>query len=239
MTSDLLTPSYVERRLPTPPRRRPGRPAWRIVASVVLWLVVVVFGAAYATSLLVPFSYQLQGQRLLIVTSGSMAPVFTAGDVVVLQSVEDESELAVDQVVTFRPVGSQTLVTHRIVELHRLPAMEQDTATGQMVPLLDGNGEQILQPYIVTKGDANDAPDPNATPVSRVRGIVVGYHAGWGRVLQWAQSPVGKAVMLVPPLAALALLEVLALTDGSRQSRAAQKKAQQDAARRLDALLLD
>jgi len=129
-----------------------------------LWVVVVVGALVYLTSLAVPLWYQANGQRLLLVTSGSMAPKFTAGDVVVLKAITDESQLQVDQVVTFRPVGSQTLVTHRIVELHRLPALEQDTASGRMVPVLDDQGNQILQAYLVTKGDANEHRDPNATP---------------------------------------------------------------------------
>lgn len=220
--------AFVDRRVPTPVairrRRRSHRPRWRVAVSAVLWTVVVLGTLAYATTLAVPLAFQLQGQRLLIVTSGSMAPTFVAGDVVVLKAITDESQLKVDQVVTFRPVGSQTLVTHRIVELHKLPAMTQ-TAGGRAVPRLDSNGNPILQPYIITQGDANKSPDPDATPVSRVRGVVLGWHHGWGRVLLWAGSPQGRATMLVPPLVALGLLEALSILearghDGYRRSRA-------------------
>ena len=161
----------VDRRAPRPPvrtsRARPRLPWWRIAVGALLWTVVAVGGLAYATSLAVPLWYEVHGQRLLIVTSGSMAPRFVAGDVVVLRAITDASELKVDQVVTFRPVGSDSLVTHRIVELHQLPALQEDAATGRMVPVLDGDGNAILQPYIVTQGDANSSPDPNATPVRR------------------------------------------------------------------------
>ena len=239
MTSDLLEPALVDRRAPRPPRRRRSRrPAWRVVTSTLLWVVVVVGALVYLTSLAVPLWYQVNGQRLLLVTSGSMAPKFTAGDVVVLKEITDESQLQVGQVVTFRPVGSQTLVTHRIVELHRLPALEQDTTSGRMVSVLDDQGNQILQAYLVTKGDANEHRDPNATPVSRVRGIVVGWHSGWGAVLQWSESPRGRATMLIPPLVALGLLELLAVTD-SRRAAGSARRTDTDAERRLDALLLD
>ena len=239
MTSELLEPALAERRAPRPPRRRrSSRPLWRVVTSMLLWVVVVVGALVYLTSLAVPLWYHVNGQRLLIVTSGSMAPKFTAGDVVVLKEITDESQLQVGQVVTFRPVGSQTLVTHRIVELHRLPALEQDTVSGRMVPVLDAQGTQILQAYLVTKGDANAHSDPNATPVSRVRGIVVGWHSGWGSVLQWTGSSRGRAAMLVPPLVALGLLELLAVTDARRAAGGA-RRPDTDADRRLDALLLD
>ena len=232
-----LGTAFVERRAPrSNPRRRQrrDRPWWRAVVSVALWTVVVLGAGAYGASLGVPLWFQLQGQRLLIVTSGSMAPTFVAGDVVVLKAITDESQLKVDQVVTFRPVGSQTLVTHRIVELHKLPAMVQQP-DGRSVPRLDSSGQEIMQPYIVTQGDANKTPDPDATPVSRVRGVVLGWHHGWGRVLLWAGSPRGRATMLVPPLAALGILEVLGVLEGRRSGPRRRPRGESP----HDALLLD
>ncbi len=213
-------------------------PWWRTATSAVLWVVVVVGVGLFAASLAVPLWFQAQGQRLLIVTSGSMAPQFQSGDVVVLRAVEDASELKPDLIVTFQPVGSTGLVTHRIVSLHNLPAMqESDDGTGRMVPVLDAAGEPILQPYIRTQGDANAEPDVDATPVERVRGIVLSSHRGWGTVLGWATSAQGRAVMLVPPLLALATLEVLSVLD-ARRARSARAARRPDD-RRVDALLVD
>lgn len=230
----------ADRRVPRPPARstpaRPRRPWWRGAVVALLWTVVAVGGLVYATSLAAPLWYEVHGQRLLIVTSGSMAPRFVAGDVVVLRTVADASELKVDQVVTFRPVGSDSLVTHRIVELRQLPALQEDAASGRMVPVLDDSGNPILQPYIVTRGDANATPDPNATPVSRVRGVVVGWHHHWGTVLAWTSSPRGRATMLVPPLLALGALELAALVRDRRRTAPAGRTAE---GRSFDALLLD
>ena len=231
--------TFVERRAPRPMptrrRQRRRRPWWRVAVTVALWVLVGLGAGAYGTSLAVPLWFQVQGERLLIVTSGSMAPTFVAGDVVVLKSIADESQLKVDQVVTFRPVGSQTLVTHRIVELHRLPAMVQG-ADGHSVPRLDSNGNEILQPYIITQGDANQTPDPDATPVSRVRGVVLGWHHGWGRVLQWAGSDQGRATMLVPPLAALGILELLSMLEERRAGGPARRHREESP---HDGLLLE
>ena len=230
-----LETAFVERRAPKPaPSRQRRRVWWRVAASVLLWTVVALGAGAYGASLGVPLWFQLQGERLLIVTSGSMAPPFVAGAVVVLKALTAASRLKVGQVVAVRPVGSQTLVTHRIVELHKLPAMVQGS-DGRSVPRLDSSGNEILQPYIITQGDANKSPDPDATPVSRVRGVVLGWHHGWGRVLLWAGSAQGRATMLVPPLLALGLLELLGVFESRRSGH--DRRPRQESPH--DALLLD
>jgi len=214
----------TERRaVPTRVRRqpRPRVPLWRRLVTVTLWTVVVVFGLAYATSLAVPLWFQVHGQRLLIVTSGSMSGTesggFDAGDAVVMRKITDASQLKVGQVVSFVPPGSDHLVTHRIVSLHQLPVMQQDTTTGRMVETLDPTtGKTLKKPYIITQGDANSAPDPDATPLTRVRGVVLHVYHAWGWVLQWSRSADGRLVMLAPPLLALIVMEVLSLVDARR-----------------------
>lgn len=195
----------------------------RLVAAVA-WLVVVVCATAYAVSLLVPLWFQLHDQRVLIVTSGSMSGTaaggFDAGDAVIMRRITDPSQLRVGQVVSFWPPGSDALVTHRIVALHYLPVLRQDEATGRMLPTRDPvTGELVERPFIVTKGDANPAPDPDATPLSRVRGVVLDVYPGWGWVLAWARSAEGRFAMLVPPLVALAVMEVQSLLDSRRAPR--------------------
>lgn len=233
-------PAY-ERRAPSTPRHRqtPSTPARRAVTAG-LWTVVVLFGLAYAVSVAVPLWFTLNDQRLMIVTSGSMSGsaegAFDAGDAVVLRQISDPSELRVGQVASFWPVGSDQLVTHRIVALQSLPVMQQDVETGRMEPTLDPDtGEPIMRPYIFTKGDANLEPDPDATPLSQVRGIVLDVHPKWGWVLDWAGSPMGRLVLLGPPLAALATLEALALIRErrSRPASAPSRREAQDDARLL------
>lgn len=215
-------------------RARLARRSGRLVA----WLVIAAGLAAFAASLAVPAWFEVHGQKLLIVTSGSMSPFVEAGDVVVLQAIDDASQLRVGQVATFWPPGGKHLVTHRIVDLQMLPSMVPDAATGEMVPQLDlATGEVVERPFILTKGDANETVDPNATPLSRVRGVVVQAHAGWGTLLFWAHSPQGRMVMLVPPLALIAALE-LADTLAERR-RARRRPAPPLREARFDALLLD
>lgn len=201
---------------PRPVRQRPRPPRGRFVRGI-LWSVVGLCVAVYASSLAVPLWFQLNQQRLLIVTSGSMAPYFDAGDAVVMLQISDPSQLRVGQVASFWPPGSELLVTHRIIELKMLPVLQQDEATGRMLPTLNpATGKPAERPYILTKGDANPKPDTNATPVSRVRGVVLEVHPSWGAVLGWAHSPNGRFAMLTPPLAILAAMEIAAVVRSRR-----------------------
>ncbi|WP_136519050.1 signal peptidase I [Cellulomonas telluris] len=234
------SPPFVDRRAPrAAAARRRARPTWRGALRAGLWAVVVAGVLAYLTTLAVPLWYQTQGQRLLLVTSGSMEPRFSAGDVVVLRSVTDPSELRPGLVVTFQPVGSSELVTHRIVSVQPLPAMEPVAGQdGPMRPLLNADGEPLLQTYITTQGDANAAPDPDATPVERVRGVLLRVHEGWGRWLEWGTSAVGRATLLVPALVALAGLELVSLAESRRRRRRAPARPVPPD-RGIDALLAD
>lgn len=77
---------------------------------------------------------------LMMVTSGSMVPVFHAGDAILVRSADETAVAALrpERIVTFRAEGTGQLVTHRIVSV---------------IKHTDGHTE------FVTKGDANQDPD--------------------------------------------------------------------------------
>jgi signal peptidase len=165
--------------------------------------VMSVFVAMILASYAVPLWYQLHGDRLLVVTSGSMAPEIQAGDAVVIRQVTSASQLRVGQVITFYPPKSATLVTHRIVGVAYVERVDRD---GNGV--LDDQGKPLTDPYVKTKGDANRIDDPNLTPATSVRGIVREIHLGWGVPLAFAHSGTGRLLLFGPPLLMLALAEL-------------------------------
>ena len=178
----------------------PVRSTWgRWVVLATLGTFVGLILASYA----VPLYYQVRGDRLLAVTSGSMAPEIQTGDAVVIRQVTSASQLRLGQIITFYPTGSSKLVTHRIVALANVI---REDANGD--PILDATGQPVRDPYVRTKGDANRVDDPNLTPATSVRGIVREVHSGWGLPLSWAHSSVGRLFLFVPPLLLLALAEL-------------------------------
>jgi signal peptidase I len=88
------------------------------------------------------------GHQLLVVTSGSMEPYFSAGDALVVDRLHDtaRANVAPGDVVTFRPLSGGGLVTHRVVALRTVQGV----------------------PFVQTRGDANPVVDADLTPLSAV-----------------------------------------------------------------------
>jgi signal peptidase I len=88
------------------------------------------------------------GHQLLVVTSGSMEPYFSAGDALVVERLDDaeRAQVQVGDVVTFRPLSGGGLVTHRVAALRTVDGV----------------------PFVQTRGDANPVPDPDLAPLSNL-----------------------------------------------------------------------
>ena len=152
------------------------------------------YGVALAVSLVgvvlsnaVPLWYRAHGERLLIVTGGSMAPKIAAGDAVVIRPLA-ATELRVGQVVTFQAPESDRYTTHRIV------------AIVQRYLVKNPGPADHEQYFIRTQGDNNRTPDPDLTPIGSIRVIVTQTLPGWGHFLTYAHTPEGRLVLFGPPL---------------------------------------
>ncbi len=120
-----------------------------------------------------------QGYRAYVVHTGSMAPSYRPGDLVIDRPAAGQPR--VGQVITFRH-SSETpdVVTHRVVSI---------TATG----------------LIRTKGDANPTPDAWQIPPTMVRGSVLRGIPKAGFVLVFLKQPAGLGALGASVLA-MALL---------------------------------
>lgn len=162
------------------------RSRWRDALAFVAWAALGLC-VGLAAALTLPTA---AGYRSLVVLSGSMAPAVSAGDVVIGRGVAPR-DARVGDVVTFRdPGGRERLLTHRV---HRAQAA--------------GGGRFDF----VTKGDANAAEETWSVPADARLGKVVARVPKVGYVLGRASTPLARVVLVVAPLALLALLEVLAV----------------------------
>lgn len=183
------------------PARSPGRAflAVRNLSSFYLWFVGTLLAWA-----LVPVAV---GMTPVLITSGSMQPAVSSGDVVVIDD-DVEHPVEVGSVITFRDPGSPgRLVTHRVTDLHD-----------------DGTYE--------TRGDANAAADSTPLPRDHVQGAArvlvpaVGLPALWLRsgeialfALWMVVSIVALAGVIVPKRAGPAPQRQLSLPPPPRRRR--------------------
>ena len=147
-------------------------------AGIILWLA----GGLVALALAATFLPTFFGLETMIVASGSMGRTMPVGSVALTREVDVRS-IGVGDVITFKHRGAQGTTTHRVV------AVDEDA--GSLV--------------FTTKGDANASADPEpvvaAQRIHRVEHVVpeVGYVVGYVR------SPLGVLLLIVLPVAGLAL----------------------------------
>jgi signal peptidase len=158
------------------------RPPTRIAALIAHWAMRA-FMAATITVIGGVLLGAFLGFRIMVVTSGSMAPRFRSGDAVVVR-VGGADRVKVGDVITFR-TPEEGMTTHRVVGIR----------------VVDG------QTWFMTKGDANATADPNLTPQDAVYGTEVLTLPRIGRFLYFALSPRGKLALLGFPLAYLLIQE--------------------------------
>lgn len=152
--------------------------------------------------------FRLTAQQVLIVTSGSMAPVFNAGDAVIVHR-PTPANLVAGTIISFHAPGSMNrLTTHRIKAVyHRADGV-----------------------FLQTKGDHNKVPDPDLTPVGNVTGVMAGTVPVVGRWLAFYSSATGKLTVLGLPLLLLTLAQAGSVAGELRPTRTAERPLAADKA---------
>lgn len=148
----------------------------------VLLVVVVVPFVVYAVPSVVG------AEHSFVVLSGSMEPAMSPGDVVIVDGV-DPANVEEGDVITFATAENQPPTTHRVI----------DTVETEY-----GQGFQ-------TKGDANEDPDQSLVRPQQIVGEVELVIPYVGHVVNFVNTPVGFAALVIAPLALLAISEFYAI----------------------------
>ncbi|MBA7618288.1 hypothetical protein ES703_25609 [subsurface metagenome] len=141
------------------------------------WLVGIVLGLVVMVAILAILLPSIFAPGLAIVYSASMAPAMPAGSLAITEPV-DPTTIEVGDIIAFNPPWDEDVtVSHRVVE--------------------------ILSTGFVTKGDANEDPDPFVIPEENVIGQVsfhipyVGYPLV--EIRRFASSVWGFCLLIVLP----------------------------------------
>ncbi|MEZ3171090.1 signal peptidase I [Halorubrum sp. RMP-47] len=153
------------------------RPSMRVTSTL---LVTIVLVAAISPFAVFAVPQIIGADESYVVLSGSMEPVLSPGDVVIVDS---SGPVQNGDVITYRSPGDSVPTTHRVV--------------GEV----DGRYE--------TKGDANEEADTGTVAPEAIIGQVVLTLPLIGHIILWANTPVGYVLLVISPLVLLGLNELL------------------------------
>jgi signal peptidase len=147
------------------------------VTGFFAWTVAILV----ALLLAVTFIPTIFGLESLVVASGSMTPSMAVGSVAMTREV-DSRAISTGDIISFRHRGTAETTTHRVVNIKV-------------------EGTQVI---FTTKGDANNAPDPEPVIVdSKIHRVEYVVPAA-GYAVRYARSPLGAIALFFIPLAGLA-----------------------------------
>lgn len=123
--------------------------------------------------------------QVVVVRSGSMEPTIKTGGLVIYANVDTYGE---GDVVAFRNQGT----SQKIITIHRIMRSENQD-------------DEIV---FFTKGDANDAEDPNPLKQEELLGKVIFSVPFLGFIVSWMKTGTGIALLVILPLALLGYHEL-------------------------------
>ena len=154
-----------------------------VVLSIVLWIVILV-AALYAFTTMATRDNQnvanILGYTPLVVKSDSMAPTFSAGDLIFIKKC-DTSALEEGDIICFHTIidNEYALNTHRIESIESVGDARSYTTIGD-------NNNGITDQHVISDGD--------------LVGKYVGHLTGFGKVMDFLSSSTGFLIVIILPM---------------------------------------
>lgn len=193
-----------------------------IVISVILWVVILV-AALYAFTTMATRDNQnvsnILGYTPLVVKSDSMAPTFSAGDLIFIKKC-DTSSLKEGDIICFHTIidNEYALNTHRIKKI-------EESGEARSYTTLGDNNNGITDTHIISDGD--------------IVGKYVGHLKNAGKVMDFLSSSIGFLIVIVLPMLLFFIYQVYNLimisirlkkavaVEAAKEAAVAQEKAVQ------------
>lgn len=165
---------------------------WRILSGAVTAVLSIVLAATVVLAITgrrapdrIP---AILDYKVLSVLSGSMEPAIKTGDVIIVEPLKPEHQIAEGDVITFRAADApDMLITHRVVGI------------------VSVNGEPAAY---VTKGDSNDTVDLSPVSRSQIVGIQRWRVPYYGYLSDFMRTPQGVVSLVIVPGVLLIAMEV-------------------------------
>lgn len=186
---------------PEKKKKTPLHRALGVLGNIVfvLFLVILIFAVVTMTqnrSNDGKSGVSLFGYRMFTVQTGSMEPTYHTGSVVFVKEVPAK-EIREGDPITFRAAGGTgSVVTHRVVAIEEAGGLLNFT----------------------TRGDANDAVDPEKTSSTHVYGVTQKFSIPLlGYILDFVRSGLGLIVVIIIPAVLIIVVELIKLIRFSKQ----------------------
>nr|WP_243864318.1 signal peptidase I [Paenibacillus castaneae] len=149
-----------------------------IIGNVIFILILIfslTIGFFFIKSKINGEAPNIGGNKMYVVLTGSMVPVFEPGSIVIAREIKAD-QIVPNDIVAFKdPRDTSKLITHRVVQVNQ------------------NNGSLSF----VTKGDANDSEDPFVVPADNLTGKVNYWVPYAGYILQFSKSSTGIKLFLI------------------------------------------
>jgi signal peptidase len=134
---------------------------------------------------------------IVVVTSDSMEPTLSRGDLLIIQA-KSPDQIALNDIVVYQDEvwHSDGPIVHRVVEIE----------------MVEGDY------YYFTKGDNNPTRDPYNRTYSEIVGVVVATIPWLGNISLFLRTPIGIVMMVGLFIAILVLPEIIGNSEGEEQS---------------------
>ncbi len=165
------------------------------VARRAIGVAGLALGAVAVPLALLLLVTSVRGDRLVVVESGSMAPTYATGSLLVVSPARS-AEIGVGDVIAYADESrGGALVSHRVVSVLE--------------------GDEVGARSFLTQGDANATVDPEPVGAAAVRGRVVRALPGLGALDRLLDRTTALVLLVGLPLVLLALDSLLARLDRS------------------------
>lgn len=162
---------------------------WKFWRKIGYWLVIAILAIIAGTTAISAFEIP-NGIRLYTVQSGSMAPTIRAGSIVMIKPSSDYQK---GEVITFKAEKDRFVKNPKWTTTHRIVEVKET--------------EEGIE--YVTKGDFNEAPDPEPVKKDLVLGRVIFALPFLGYPVSFARTLPGLIILIVIPATIIVYSEIL------------------------------
>lgn len=151
-----------------------NKEAWKIISNILFGLFMTMMIIAIIITAQSKFTGRepkLLGYRVYVVDSGSMSPTIKTDSMIIVKE-SKTNEINIADIITYYGHNKESRVTHRVIDI-------------------ENKGE-----FFITKGDANEVPDPMPLEGEKIIGKVILVIPIIGKMFRFLNTQLGMGMLI-------------------------------------------